>query len=260
MDLKWLGAYCERWPPVLLSCPINQMPIKRIVVLANSIKKSLRCVAGREVFLSDAERVSHFGGWIRPIRLSDEGALHQKDYQLSTGAYAKVLDIVDITVGGLAGSPGQPENWLHDESAQWSFVGTLSKKAIGHLTEKVPDLWNNGGRSDRIGAAEQVARQTQSSLAIIAPSGLRIVLSRDKNYFSGHIQKQAVACFTYAGAHYKLNITDPNAGNLHGPFPEPEGPSIDAPPTCGDNCRLVVSLTPPFKGYHYKVVATIITL
>ena len=67
------------------------MEFKRILVLANSIKKSGRCVAGREV-----------GGdgvctdkWLRPISTDPDGTLMPKHRVVNTGG--RPLKVFDIT-------------------------------------------------------------------------------------------------------------------------------------------------------------------
>jgi hypothetical protein len=56
-----------------------QMPNKRIVVLANSVKKSARCVAGREATLGESIKI---GRWYRPISDEPEGELLPKHMTL----------------------------------------------------------------------------------------------------------------------------------------------------------------------------------
>jgi len=68
------------------------MEWKRIVVLANSIKKGGRCVAGRE--LTDNEACTD--KWLRPISTEVEGELMPKHMRLNTNKGVEVLDIIDI--------------------------------------------------------------------------------------------------------------------------------------------------------------------
>ena len=81
------------------------MPTKRIVLLANSVKISGRCIAGREV-VGDYPDIQ-FGDWIRPVSEGD-GTLYSRHYRLDEGGFAGVLQIVDVPVLANAPGVGQP--------------------------------------------------------------------------------------------------------------------------------------------------------
>jgi hypothetical protein len=78
------------------------------------------------------------------------------------------------------------------------------------------------------------------------------------NEFEGRDQKKRRALFSYAGTDFDLAITDPDIDTKYfKPFPGPGSP----PRTIqleSNNCLLCISLTKPFHGYHYKLVATIL--
>ena len=69
------------------------MPSKRIIVLANSVKKSAKCVAGIEVG-TGKDLVPY--GWIRPVSGESEGELELRHMQVEGGRALKVYDIVDV--------------------------------------------------------------------------------------------------------------------------------------------------------------------
>jgi hypothetical protein len=71
-----------------------EMTTKRIVVLANSIKKRGRCVAGREIIQKDREP----GSWLRPISAVEEGTLMPNHMAVDSGRPLQVLDIVEVPV------------------------------------------------------------------------------------------------------------------------------------------------------------------
>ncbi len=233
---------------------------KRLLVLANSIKKNARCVAGREKIVEGEEvRIGH---WIRPVSEENEGKLFRRHYALSQGGVTHVLDVVDIPLLGRRDDPGQPENWVIDENADWSKVEVYSTSGIHGLAETPADLWlEAGGRPDRISVDLQGSRDPQSSLVLIAPQDFRVRMWREHNPFRGYTQKKTRAVFEYNQQRYALSITDPVFSSNHcAQHPQQEGKVLEITPPCGDQCLLCVSLTPPFQGYHYKVVATVLEL
>ncbi len=236
------------------------MPEKRVLILANSIKKSARCVAAREI-IQDAGK-ARLGGWIRPVSGSGEGELLPHHYALQQGGSASVLDVVDVALKRRQSDPGQPENWLIDDSTRWSKVRAVPIDKVAGFAERPADLWlESTSHSDRITVNAQAGRSTPTSLVLIRPEGFHVRLWREPNPWKGYTQRKTRAVFRYAGQEYSLSMTDPIFSEQHcgNHPPESEGVRKVVPP-CGDNCLLCISLTPPCKDYHYKVVATIFAL
>lgn len=229
-------------------------------MLANSIKKQARCVAGREI-LPGRDGVS-YGGWIRPVSSTHEGALFSRHYTLVDGEAAAVLDIVDIPLLGTASDPGQPENWCVDEERPWRKLGTLGLVDVESLRQRPRDLWLAGNsHRDRISATLQAARDPQCSLVLIKPVGFRVRMWREFNPFKNYTQRKTHAVFSYRDVQYSLSLTDPVFCERRCRAHPPENAAaIEVVPPCEDTCLLCVSLTPPFNGYHYKVVATVLEL
>ncbi len=228
------------------------MQIKRILVLANSVKISGRCVAGREV-VGDYPEIS-FGDWVRPVTDGD-GTLYRKHYQLDDGGYSAVMQIVDVPVLKHVPGVGQPENWLLDESQRWSKQGELPASDVRRLQESPGDLWRDKGSSqNKIRPEIQAQRVPVTSLTLIAPRELRVESWKEFNRFKGYNVKKSQAAFVYNGQQYRLNITDPKfTAKLA--YEENSVSSIDL---SDSSTLLCISLTEPFQGYHYKVVATVL--
>ena len=233
---------------------------KRIVALANSIKRGGWCVAGREILSGAAE--PRFGAWIRPVRSQSSGELSPQHCEVSREVPVVPLDIVDIPLLGPANDAGQPENWRIDERRRWSKTGAFPLRDVHFLTDSPLDLWrHHGERVDRIPVAAQAARQPQLSITLIQPQRLTFRLWRKYDKFKDHERLRTDAEFEYRDQRYLLNVTDPRLETRH----HWQHPPRDAEPLeirlpGGDNCRLCVSLTPPFEGYHYKVVACVLEL
>lgn len=232
---------------------------KRIIVLANSLKNRGRCVAGREPVPSTGAMVLR--GWVRPVSTAPRGVLDPWHYVMENGEPAGILDIVEMTLCGPASDEGQPENWRIDETTRWRKMGEFPIKNIGELIERPTDLWLGAGdQDDRLSVEEQRERR-QWSLALIEPERLRIRLWQEPDPQTNGARRKTRAVFTYRGVEYALSITDPRFLDQRCPrHPRVGAPAIEAPAWCKDRCVLCVSLTPPFHGYHYKVVATILEL
>jgi hypothetical protein len=235
------------------------MPSKRIIVLANSIKKSARCVAGVDV--GTGKEMSP-AGWIRPVSGESEGELDPKHMRTNDNAPLVPLDIVDVPLTQSTNDAIHPEDWIVDTSRKWTRAGKLDQETLGSLEEKPKDLWLEPGQStDRVTGDFLSKRPKHQSLYLIRPTGLQIELSYEHNPFKNYNQKKARARFTYRGQEYLMSLTDPAFTAQHCKTYPAVGalPTVIQPPY-GDKCLLCVSLTPVFNGYHYKVVATVLEL
>jgi len=235
------------------------MASKRIIVLANSIKKSARCVAGIDV---GTGKVLAPAGWIRPVSGESEGELEPRHMRLNDGVPLTPLDIVDVPLTQCAKDTIHPEDWIVDAGTKWTRVGQLDPKTLGSLEEHPSDLWlETTSHTDRVTGSFLASRPKHQSLHLIQPIDLRLELSYEHNSFKNYNQKKTRARFGYRGQEYLMNLTDPAFTAKHCTrYPAlGEAPTVVRPPY-GDKCLLCVSLTPEFNGYHYKVVATVLEL
>ena len=104
------------------------MPTKRLLILANSVKKQQHCVAGCVVRKDDD--VVTYGRWIRPVSRKSEGELTSTDCQYENGKLPKVWDIVDVPLEECEESPSQPENWFIDPNEYWVKIGDQANLAL----------------------------------------------------------------------------------------------------------------------------------
>lgn len=233
---------------------------KTFLVLANSIRSGLRCIAGREMVQKDG--AWFYGSWIRPVSQQGEGGLHTQESQCADGSQPAILDIVDVTLTGKQDSPHQPENYLIAPSCRWQKIGAIPAKHVAALEERPTHLWLQlGGRIDRIYPSMAVGSLNSfQSLYLIRPMNLQFRIWEAQDDFRGGPHKHRRAIFSYTGTEYNLSITDPTMDERYfDPFPAFNQPARDLVPRNPANCLLVISLAAPFKdGYHYKVVATVL--
>ena len=239
-----------------MSIGLCLMPTKRIIVLANSIKKGGRCAAGREIDDEDG-----IGGWIRPISDVEEGTLMPQHMAVDTGNSLKVLDIVDVPLVRYANDRCHPEDW-NVGTPKWQHVDTIDPNDIAILEETPAGLWPEAkANSDRVTCDFLLRQKQHQSLYLIRPENLRVRLWREFNRYKGYNQKKTRAVFNYRGIEYDLSLTDPVITTKHcTTFPNVgEAPSEFSLPF-RDECLVCVSLTPKLGAYHYKVVATVLEL
>ena len=211
---------------------------KRIVCLANSRKRSARCIAGREL-------VDDFpGDWIRPISTHMNPEIPERKCRYEDGSDLRLLDIVDIPVLKHHPRDHQRENWLLDPQDGWIKVDEYSWNDLQQLSETGGILWRNGYHkyNDRIPLRE--TRELTSSLKLIHVDklSLRVFTFRDSG---PRVRGQ----FYFGDNYYALRVTDPDIESTY---------SKNGNYDLGE-CYLTISLGNPFKdGNCYKLIAAVI--
>lgn len=231
---------------------------KTILILANSIRRSNRCIAGREA--TNLNNKWQIGQWVRPVSAHGEGEVSPLESRCSDGSQPAVLDIIKVPLLSKQECLHQPENYTIDTAVRWVKLARVGPDLSG-LIENPPSLWLQPyARSDRVHSSHLDTGPGYQSLYLIRPVGLHYRIWEEINPFRGHRHKQRRALFTYAGIQYDLPITDPTMDRRYfTPFPALNQPPRDIAPSNPDRCLLVVSLGAPFTdGNHYKLVATVI--
>jgi hypothetical protein len=231
------------------------MPTKRLLILANSVKKKQHCVAGR-VVREDEEGVK-YGKWIRPVSRKSEGELTAADCQFQNGRLPKVWEVVDVPLEECEESSSQPENWFIDPHSYWVKVGDQATLGFPPVYGDTPaDLWiDKNARIDRISPDALATLDRKRSLYLVPVSDFQIQI--DWNSYSGYHRRRAH--FRYAGTFYDLSLTDPEMEAHCTPFPA-RGRSRTITMETGTDKMLCVSLSPPYRGHHYKIVATVLEI
>lgn len=166
----------------------------RIVCLANSFKTGGRCIAGID---SETNR------WIRPIGRGDEGAIGSE--RLIDGAEPKLLDILEIPIGGNADDLGcQPENRVL-RPGPWRKVGEVEKNDVMQYTEDTNRLFHNFDKKVPLSEFESnIQRADWKSLQLIHVTNARF----SKNPWNN---TKTECNFFYSGHWYLLKAPCPDA-------------------------------------------------
>lgn len=232
------------------------MQVKTMLVLANSVRRGGRCIAGREMPASAGAR---FGGWLRPISNEGEGELLAQHVRLNPRLPLRPLDVVRVPLATRGGDAAHPEDWLIADGF-WTRESACSATILSSLIEHPRSLWHDPARqSDRVSPAALASPAEHQSLHLVRPSNLRFRAWREFDAARQRERQRYRAIFDYGGIEYDLSLTDPVATDRFVPrLPSVGEPPRDFPCPLGERALLCVSLTPLFHGLHYKVVATVL--
>lgn len=201
--------------------------------LANSRKHGGRCVAG--IRLDTKE-------WVRPVSERADGTLYDREPMTATGHVLRPLDRVTVDLGAPRPARHQPEDWLLGAGGFGEATPMPLQDAIPILDAiAVPGPRIFGGLGGRIPEAEVPDAGLAASLALVRVVAPRFTVRQTDE------GPQLRAAFGLAGRHYDLPVTDlePWTRTVFG--------------TGGwrsyADWYFVISLTEPFKGTYFKLVA-----
>jgi len=191
--------------------------------------------------------------WVRPVSPKSSGELpyHECLIRKPDGTFVepRILDVLRIDLQGPQPRPAQPENWLMGE-AEWELVG---RKKFGDLAPWIrstddPEIFRNYGKSVSV---EEIGRRPPvCSLTLVRPENL--VWKTDLNTYG---KKRARGVFSICGQTYDLPLTDEayqrNLMNLPLHASKAHDPSTPI--------LLTLSLGELWHGFHYKLIAGVIT-
>lgn len=203
------------------------MPIKTVVILANSIKHRQHCIAGKCIAT---------GEWIRPVgdlngsELSHEQAKYQNPY----GKYTvKLKQKIIMDLDAPAPLLHQPENHLRG-AATWTQNYSIQDAQLVNYLDTPISLW---------GADDHVSYSTIQRGALVIDQSLYLIQTEALTLYKNKFDKRR-ADFTYNGKKYDLAVTDPKFDEL----------LAAGLPLGGIVC---ISLGEVYEGNCYKLVASI---
>ncbi len=220
------------------------MPDQDILCLANSKKRGGRCVAGLAL---------GGGGWLRAVSASQDGTLYPAHYLFEDGSEPGPLDLVRLGLTCAKPACHHPENWLIDGN-RWRRAPFLDDAAqVGLLQAHIepgPKLLR--GQGDRVPFDSYLDKPAEKSLTLIAPASLE--LFRKPN-LKGRYLARGRFTLQPGGVSYDLGLTDP----VWEPRVTSQARTITL---LQDKCPflLTISLSEPFEGACFKLIATILLL
>ncbi len=223
---------------------LQEPTAKEIVCLANSRKFSGRCIAGKEIM------GNRIGPWIRPVSAQETGELSLRDICYPNGSSPRLLDVVAVPLTRHHPHSCQTENYLV-ANEPWVPRGVFSSRNLSGLCDPADSLWVNGynsatGLNDRIPEAI-VREEISSSLLFIQPEKVVISVEEGPN-----LLKRIRTAFAYGGEKYRFAVTDPLIEEKY------VQKAIGDYPLAGDNVYFTISISEPYEGFCYKLVAGIV--
>ncbi|MDR3774471.1 MAG: hypothetical protein P4L26_14035 [Terracidiphilus sp.] len=225
------------------------MGLDRIVCLANSYKHDHRCVAGISLVTKR---------WVRLVGRQVPGCLTIKETCYPDGRQVALLDVFEVELGENCGTNSHPED-VYITGKPWHalrrFESHSDSQFLADFVNKEPVVMQ--GYCDRVPVSKFERTPAKCSLELVHGEDLWwwIREGNDKR------KNRAVFRLGQIGRiRYDLAVTDPawlDQLNLL-----PAGIHSHAL-LCGGkprNTLLTVSLSEPFEGFHYKLVAAVVLL
>ena len=163
-----------------------------------------------------------------------------------------MLDVIDVPLLEHRPHEHQVENWLLDPQYYWRRVDRVAPARLRTFAEAPTALWLDGhstrdGENDRI--PEEFLSEVRSSLRLISVETLTVaVFVQGGAYPKRRVQGR----FLYSGKRYAFWITDPITEREYLARPDGE--------TKLGECCLTISISEPFEGACYKLIAAVIEL
>jgi hypothetical protein len=225
------------------------MSLDRIVCLANSYKHDHRCVAGISL---DTKQ------WVRLVGRQVPGCLTLKETCYPDGREAALLDVFEAELGEKCGSNCHPED-VFVTGKPWlpvrRFDTPSDAQFLAAYVNKEPVVLQ--GYCDRVLASRFEETPAQCSLGLVHPEDLWWWI-REEN---GKRRNRAVFRLGKVGrVRYDLAVTDPKWLDLLNLLPAGIHPHALLSGGKPSNTLLIVSLSEPFEGFHYKLVAGVVNL
>ncbi|MEU3541050.1 hypothetical protein AB0H90_19395 [Streptomyces paromomycinus] len=192
------------------------------------------------------------GQWVRPVSARKSHEISRQERQYEDGSDPRVLDIIDVPLLHHQPSSYQSENWLLDPRRDWKRAGRAEWSQLLAVEQHPDTLWINGhstpGRfNDRIPIEQTETLPDSLKLIRVSRITLRTPTPRAG---SDDAKRPLDAVFRHAGRLYIMRATDPEYEQQHLNNPQriyELGESF-----------VTVSLSEDFKGYAYKLAASII--
>lgn len=218
------------------------MPYTRtIICLAASRRTGGFCYAGKDVQTQE---------WVRPISTRVSHEISGAERTLQSGLPARVLDVLQIEFDSPSPHRWQTENHIIT-ATPWLSLGVATKAHADAFADAPQLLWENlhstaNGHFDEL--TEQRADGFQDSLRLIQVNDL-VLSARIEGGGLYPARRALRARFSFLGTAYILKVTDPA-------YETPFRMRAVGEYHIG-NATMCVSLSEPFNGMAFKLVAAI---
>ncbi len=202
-------------------------------------------MAGKQL---DGNRI---GDWIRPVSALETGELAYEQILLPNEKLPGLLDIILVPLEKHTPVTYQTENHRIRTTGGWLKNGVFAFSQLALLCDRPDTLWINGfsssgGINDRMPQSVAEA-ELSSSLLFIHPEKPRIIV------LEMALRKKIRVEFDFNHVTYRLPVTDPAIDSIY-LSKAPGRYAVDR------EIYFTLSISEPFQGYCYKLVAGVISM
>jgi hypothetical protein len=236
---------------------------EKLLILANSEKKGGKCVAGKRLTLREDTNTYDVHEWIRPIHPNTSEGEIPISLTIINGKQLAPLDVVEIVFEGTADDHNHPEDYKIEPSKPWKLVHAIEAESVPGFCDDPGDLW--GGEMNMIDKVPEgyVPKMNQpTTLLLIQPNeACRVEGFMKPGWENRPAKPRANLLIPHKGLTHEFSITDSaflarhgikkqirTTGTFQMNFADPK------------KVAFCLSLTPSFRGSHYKIAAAIIEL
>jgi hypothetical protein len=221
----------------------------RILCLANSYKHDHRCVAGMSLITKK---------WIRLVGRQVPGCLTRRETSYPDGTEVALLDVFEAEFDEKCGTSFHPED-IYVNRNRWRRIRRFdepsdARRLLGFISNDQSVLQ---GYDDSVSASSVMESPLERSLELIHPEDLWWWIREDR----GKRRNRAIFRVNPSSrVRYDLAVTDPATLDVLNLLPASIYPHAflfgGKPP----KTLLTISLSEPFDGFLYKLVAGVIHL
>lgn len=221
----------------------------RILCLANSYKHDHRCVAGISLVTKQ---------WVRLVGRQVPGCLTVKEASYADGKQAALLDVFEAEFDEKCASNAHPED-MFVTGKPWRLLRRFNEardpERLSEHISKAPSVLQ--GYADGISIERVMEAPRERSLELIEPEDLWWWIREGR----GKRKNRAVFRVNHESrVRYDLAVTDPLWLDQLNLLPAGIYPHAFFFKNKSPRTLLTVSLSEPFEGFHYKLVAAVVCL
>jgi len=218
---------------------------RTLVILANSVKHHLHCVAGKDINTKE---------WVRPVSNDDGEALsdEQSSYVNKEKNWrVKPLDKITMEFSKHVPLTQQPENYLISKE-KWTSNFKIERNDLAQYIDTPENIWlDTSTNSNRVTSSFVTSKKIviTQSLYLIKIKILNLQISTEN--IDGVDKRKLKGSFEYNSVMYEdLTITDPK---IWSEYKEKALGKYEL-----KDIYLCLSLGEEFHGFYYKIIAAII--
>lgn len=226
------------------------MRLERIVCLANSYKHDNRCVAGISLLTRK---------WVRLLGRRVPGCLTLGEARFDDGRDVALLDVIELEIEADCPSNPHPED-VRIGGTPWRKITRFDAPSDVELLESMvnPEPVVLEGYSDRIDMHKLDKKAVRVSLSLLKPDDLWWWIREDEK---GKRRYRASFRLGQSGRiRYELPVTDPAWLDQLNLIPTGIHPHSILCANKHTHTFLTASLSEAYEGFHYKLIAGVITL